>query len=330
MSTSPVGVFIASATPPEQIAQMARAAEDLGYSAVWVAEDYYFHGGFAAAGAALAATEHIKVGIGVVSSVVRHPALTAMEIATLARSYPGRFLPGIGHGAPFLVDQMGLTTKSPLSALTECITAIRALLAGETVDAVGKTFSFKGIALAHPPADEVPLLTGVLGPKSLQLSGRIADGTVMSAMSGTKYLESALAHIRTGMAESDRTTHLVPTFAMFSCVSDRTVAKQNVRPLLAHYLSALGPHNALTQPYGYADALTDMAERGGEAAVREEMPDEWVDALTVSGNPDDVAAAIHGLLGAGATSVLLSPANAETALRELQLVAATVLPHLPS
>ncbi|BBZ15233.1 5,10-methylenetetrahydromethanopterin reductase (plasmid) [Mycobacterium branderi] len=324
----PVGVFIASATPPEQIAPIARRAEQLGYSEVWVAEDYYFHGGLAAAAVALAATERVKVGVGVVSSVVRHPAVTAMEIATLVRCYPGRFLPAVGHGAPFLIDQMGLAPKSRLSALSECIGSIRALLAGETLNTVGKSFAFNAVALAHPPNEEVPILTGVLGPKSLQLSGRIADGTVLSSMSGSKYVEAALAHIRSGMAESGRTTHLVPTFAMFSCHTDRAAAKKAVRPLLAHYLSALGPHNSLTKPYGYGDALANMASRGGEKTVLREVPAEWVDELTVSGDPDDVAAAIRALLGAGSTSVLLSPANSATAQQELELVAKTVLPGL--
>ena len=330
MSTSPVGVFIASATPPEEIAPIARCAEELGYAEVWVAEDYYIHGGFAAAGAALAATQRVKVGLGVVSSVVRHPAVAAMEIATLARCYPSRFIPAVGHGAPFLIDQMGVAPNSRLAALTECIEGIRALLAGRTLDTVGKEFAFNSVALAHPPAEELPILTGVLGPKSLRLSGRIADGTVMSAMSGTKYLESALRYIRSGMAESGRTSHLVPTFAMFSCDPDRAVAKQAVRPLLAHYLSVLGPRNALTQPYGYAEELTDMAARGGAEVIQREMPEAWVDELSVCGDPDDVTAAIEALLGAGATTVLLSPNNFATARQQLKLVAKAVLPQFAS
>ncbi|UUZ59017.1 LLM class flavin-dependent oxidoreductase [Nocardioides sp. B-3] len=144
------------------------------------------------------ATQHVKVGIGIVASVARHPAVTAMEIATLARVYPGRLLPGVGHGVPFWTDQMGLTPKSPLSALTECINGVRDLLEGMTVDLEGRQFDFHSVALGHPPTTEVPLLTGVLGPKSLALSGKIADGTVMSVLSGTKYLEAAVQHISGG------------------------------------------------------------------------------------------------------------------------------------
>jgi alkanesulfonate monooxygenase SsuD/methylene tetrahydromethanopterin reductase-like flavin-dependent oxidoreductase (luciferase family) len=328
MSDSPVGVFIATATPPSQIGPLARQAEDLGYREVWVAEDYFAYGGFTGAGLALAATERIQVGLGIVASVARHPAVTAMETATLALAHPGRFLPGIGHGVPFWTDQMGLTPKSPLTALTECVNGMRALLVGETVDVEGRQFTFNDVALAHVPEEGVPILTGVLGPKSLHLSGKIADGTVMSVLSGTKYLEAATAYIRGGMAESSRTTHLVPTFALFSVNSDGKVAKAAVREMLAFYIAAVGAHNPLTGAYGYNDQIADMLSRGGAELLVREMPDEWVDELTVAGDPDEVAQRIKLLLNAGATSVVLSPVNKATASDELKLAADAVLPQV--
>lgn len=328
MSHIPVGAFIATATPPEQIAPLARQAEQLGYSEVWVAEDYFCYGGFTGAALALQATTQVSVGLGVVASVARHPAATAMEIATLARAYPGRFLPGIGHGVPFWTDQMGLTAKSPLSALTEAVTAIRGLLAGSTIDAEGKQFAFHSVALAHPVPTPVPILTGVLGPKSLKLSGKIADGTVMSVLSGTKYLDVALGHIKEGMADSGRTSHLAPTFALFSIDKDGEAARAAVRPQIAFYLSAVGPHNPLTAPFGYNDQIGTLLERGGVDLLAREMPDEWITELAVAGNPDEVAERILNLLSAGATSVVLSPVRQDSAAAQLQLCAETVLSSL--
>ncbi|WP_051791488.1 LLM class flavin-dependent oxidoreductase [Amycolatopsis jejuensis] len=260
----------------------------------------------------------MKVGIGVVAAVARHPAVTAMEIATLARCYPGRVVPGIGHGLAFWTDQMGLTAKSPLTALEERVTAVRELLAGATVDRTGAQFTFAGIALAHPPREEVPILTGVLGPKSLRLSGRVADGTVMSVLSGAKYLEWALGHIRTGMAEGGRSTHLTPTFALFNCAP--AGARASVRTPLAHYLAAVGPHCPLLKPYGYQDALAELMP-GGAEQIERDLPGEWVDELAVAGDPDQVTERIHALLEAGATSVVLSPADRTTAATALELAA---------
>ncbi|GEL19737.1 LLM class flavin-dependent oxidoreductase [Pseudonocardia asaccharolytica] len=326
--TAPVGVFIATSTPPEQIGPIAATAECLGFGEVWVAEDYFCHGGFAAAALALGATRHVKVGLGVVASVARHPAVTAMEIATLGRAHPGRFLPGIGHGLGIWTDQMGVTATSPLTALTECVGGVRRLLAGETVDVEGKQFTFRAVAATHRVEEEMPILTGVLGPKSLKLSGRIADGTVMSVLAGRKYLEAAAAHIQSGMHESGRTDHLIPTFALFSVAKDSRAAKAAVRPTLAAYLVAVGPHNALTAPYGYNDQLAEFLTEGGAEHIARVMPEEWVDELTVAGDPDEVAARIRDLRTAGATSVVLSPVNAATAEAELELASEAVLPQL--
>lgn len=298
----------------------------MGYGEVWVAEDYFCYGGFTSAALALAATQDVKVGLGIVALVARHPAVTAMEIATLARAYPGRFLPGIGHGVPFWTDQMGLTAKSPLSALTECVEGVRRMLAGDTVDLEGKQFVFRSVAATHRPDVDVPILTGVLGPKSLRLSGRIADGTVMSVLAGTRYLEAACEQIRAGMTESGRTEHAIPTFALFSVATDGKAAKAAVRPALAAYLVAVGPHNPLTAPYDYNDHLAELIGSGrGADHVAREMPEEWVDELAVAGDPDEVAERIAALGAAGATSVVLSPVNAASARAELELAAGTVL-----
>jgi 5,10-methylenetetrahydromethanopterin reductase len=325
---NPVGVLIGTTTtPPEAIGPLAKRIEDLGYREVWVAEDYFAYGGFTAATIALQATQRVNVYLGIVSGVARHPAVTAMEIATLARAFPDRFVPGIGHGVPFWTDQMGLTPKSPLTALTEAVTSIRALLSGETVDAEGRQFAFHGVALSHPVAADIPILTGVVGPKSLHLSGKIADGTVMSVLCGTKYLDVALEHIRAGMKEGHRDSHVIPTLALFSIDRDRKIARAAVRTSIAFYLAALGPHNGLTMPYGYNDQLADMLSRGGPEVIAREMPEEWVDELAVAGDPDEVTARIQALLQAGATSVVLVPVNNETAGAELRFVAETVLPR---
>ena len=117
--TPPVGLVLGSALAPETLPGLSRLAEQLGYGELWFAEDYFFTGGISGAAAALAATERIPIGLGVVSAMVRHPALLAMEIATLDRMFPGRLRPGIGTGVPAWMRQMGVKPRSPLSALRE-------------------------------------------------------------------------------------------------------------------------------------------------------------------------------------------------------------------
>src|SRR5690349_9927636 len=99
-SRPPIGVVLGSALTPEQIPRAGELAEELGFSAAWVSEDYFFTGGIASAATVLARTSEIDVGLGIVSALTRHPAVLAMEISTLARMHPGRVIPAVGLGLP--------------------------------------------------------------------------------------------------------------------------------------------------------------------------------------------------------------------------------------
>jgi 5,10-methylenetetrahydromethanopterin reductase len=153
------------------VREAAAASERIGFDELWLVEDYFFTGAISAATAALSATERLPVGIGIVSAMVRHPAILAMEIATIARMYPGRFRPGIGLGVPAWLDQMGLRPKTQLSALRDCFTAVRDLLAGEAVTR-NAFFRFNGISLTYPPAASTPLYMGVLARKAWRSPAR--------------------------------------------------------------------------------------------------------------------------------------------------------------
>jgi 5,10-methylenetetrahydromethanopterin reductase len=102
-----IGWVVSTAMPPEEVGPLAVRVEELGFAELLVAEDYFYGGGFSLAVAALSATQRIPVNLGVVSALSRHPAVLAMEIATVARLFPGRFRPGISLGLRSWVQQMG-------------------------------------------------------------------------------------------------------------------------------------------------------------------------------------------------------------------------------
>ena len=67
------------------VVERARAAERAGFDDLWFIEDYFQTGAFTMAGAAAAVTTRIGLGLGVVDPYTRHPALLAMETATMPR-----------------------------------------------------------------------------------------------------------------------------------------------------------------------------------------------------------------------------------------------------
>lgn len=327
--TPPVGLVLGSMIPPEEVLHTARLGEDLGYSELWLAEDYFFTGGISGATAALSATDRIPVGLGIVSAVVRHPALLAMEIATLSRMYPGRMLPGVGLGVPGWLRQMGLHPESQLKAMRECLTCVRRLLDGEEVTFEGQTFQFDRVKLTHPPSERVPLYMGAIGPKMLDLASEIADGIVVSVLASTEYVAWAREVLAKGAATNGRDLrHKVACFGLFSVDTDARRAKESLRDVVAFYLGTMGP-NALTDVHGSSEALRAMIQRGGAEAVRQEMPDAWLDELVIAGDPEECAEKIGRYLAAGADSVVLFPTPIERAEEIVRLASTEVLPRVP-
>jgi 5,10-methylenetetrahydromethanopterin reductase len=325
----PIGLVLGSELPPEHLAAAAERAEDQGFDELWIAEDLFLTGGVSGAALALGATSHLPVGIGVVSAVTRHPALLAMEVATLARAHPGRLRPAVGLGVPGWLDQVGLRPPSPLRAVRDAVTSLRALLAGERLDGVSDVFHFADVQLAYPVDEDLPISMGVAGPKMLELSGEIADGTLLSVLVGDRYVRWARERIAVGATRAGRdpAAHRVTAFAIYSVDEDRGRARAAVRETVAFYLAA-GGANAITDAAGISDELTALLDAGGTDAVVRDLPDAWLDALTISGDPEDCAAGIRRLIDAGADAVALFPIPSESIASQGDLTARSVLPAL--
>ena len=186
-----VGLIFPPDQPPEHLLEVARAAELAGIPERWLWEDCFAESGIACAATVLAATTRLRVGIGLMPVPLRNVALTAMEIATLARLFPGRLLPGIGHGVLDWMGQAGVRAESPLTLLREYGTALRDLLDGAEVTTAGRYVQLDRVALRHPPTERVPLWLGGAGPKTIALAAEIGDGLVFDG--GVAKLPTALA-----------------------------------------------------------------------------------------------------------------------------------------
>lgn len=200
MTNVRVGVMYDRDWDPAGLAGFARQAEETGLDDLWVVEDLGWNGGVSAAAIALGATTRLRVGIGIAPAPLRSPALLAMELATLERAFPGRLVAGIGHGASNWMAQVGAAPRSPLAMLDETVTSVRALLRGEKVELDGREVRLDGVRLVHPPQEVPPLVAGVVQPRSLELAGRVADGTLLAEGHGPDDVRTALELARKGGA----------------------------------------------------------------------------------------------------------------------------------
>ena len=326
VSRPSLGLVMGSAIAPERIAPAAAMAEASGFDEVWLAEDFFFTGGVSGAAGALAATEHLRVGLGVVSAVVRHPALLAMEVSTIGRANPGRLMAGIGLGVPAWVRQMRLLPASPVTALEECVTSVKRLLAGEELTFEGRVFSFDRIRLEYPDEGAAASIhMGVIGPNMLRLSGRVADGSVLSVLGSGAYIAWARRRIDEGRASVGRSDHhRITAFAIYSVSDDGAEARRHARGPVAFHLSH--GRNALTDAYGISDEVEGLVADG--SALIHGMPDAWVRDLTIAGTPAECAAGILAYHEAGADAVALFPVPSDEIDRIIQMTADDVLPLL--
>jgi 5,10-methylenetetrahydromethanopterin reductase len=182
METSPaLGLVLPPDQAPERFLDVARAADGAGVGELWLWEDCFGQSGTSTAAAVLAATQRIRVGIGLLPVPLRNVALTAMEIATIARMFPGRLMPGIGHGVLDWMAQAGVREASPLTLLTEHATALRTLLAGDELSVEGRYVHLDRVQLRWPPEEAPPLLIGGAKPKTLALAGELGDGVLLTS-----------------------------------------------------------------------------------------------------------------------------------------------------
>lgn len=299
--------------PAALVTEFARRLEADGAQQLWVIEDCFCTAGVSLAATALAVTDRLTVGLGILPAVARNPAVTAMEIATLSGLAPGRVLPGIGHGVPKWMGQMGARTPSPVTTLSEVIIAVRRLLRGERVSMDGRHVHLDSVQLDRPPAPVPPVLAGVSGPKSLAMAGQVADGLVLAEGNGPLAVRAALGHV--GAAEGFH----VAKFARLCVAPDRATAYRAMVPYLAALLDPPAPRLRLV-PF-YDDLVARYATRGVDGLAT--MPPDWWTEIGAIGTLDDARAHIDALAAAGVRSIGLFPvSDVATARAQLDDVAA--------
>lgn len=205
MQVVTTGVVFRPQSPPERLREVVEAADAAGVGELWLWEDCFWEGGLTAAAAALAWSERLRIGIGLLPVALRNPAVVAMEIATLARLFPDRFVPGLGHGVLDWMGQVGARAESPMTLLREHTAAVRALLHGHRVDVDGRYVHLDGVALEWPPSQPPPLLLGARGPKTLRLAGESADGVILDAAATPDDVRAACVEVEAGRAVAGRT-----------------------------------------------------------------------------------------------------------------------------
>lgn len=303
------GVIFIPSFPPSTLAEYAQRAEEVGFDELWLWDDCFLPGAFSASAIALAATTRLKVGIGLLPVPAHNPFFAAMEITTLACAYPGRFLPGFGHGVRSWMEQIGSAPPSPLQALEETLSSVRALLSGEMVTQHGSWVNLEQVQMSLTPPAVPPLYVGGIRAKTLRLSGRMADGTILTSQSAPAYIKWAVEQIESGMSEGRRSVHRVAVYQDVKISPDRETARAAARRALAERLPW---DDVKLDAIGIREEVADFMRRYQTVdEIARNIPDAWLDAFAAAGSLEEVAEGICRRFEAGADTVIFQPLNGD-------------------
>jgi 5,10-methylenetetrahydromethanopterin reductase len=304
--------------PAAQLADRAHLAEACGFEAVWVADERFYRDVYAILAQLALATRRVRLGPCVTDPFVRHPALTAMAIATLDEISSGRAILGLGGGVSGFAE-LGIRPYKPPRAIRESIALIRALLRGEQVDFAGEVIRFRDGRLSFTPLrSDIAVYVASNGPLGQRAAGAVADGAIMEACGSVAEALAFRAEVERGEVSAGRARRTVRLVARLNaCVaSNGSLARDIVRPSVARYLGrgslklATAVREGLTLSPGTTAAMANAPYAEGVKPYLGLLPqitDGHVDALTLAGTRDEVVQHIAQLGNAGIDAIIVRP-----------------------
>ncbi|OZM73094.1 LLM class F420-dependent oxidoreductase [Amycolatopsis antarctica] len=299
---------------------LARHADTLGFSVVWVAEAYGSDAPTVLSWIA-AQTTSVDVGSAVFQIPARTPATTAMTAATLDTLSGGRFRLGLGVSGPQVSEGWhGVRFDKPLGRTREYVDVVRMALRRERVRYEGEHFRLplpdgpgKALALTvHPVREHIPTYLAAIGPKNLELTGEIADGW-LPVFYSPEHAHEQLGHVRAGADRAGRSLDgfdVAPTVPLVVGEDWRACADA-VRAYAALYLGGMGSrdnnfYNRLAARMGFEKEAAQVQEKylaRDYAGAMSAVPLEFVDATSLLGPKERIAQRLSALAESGVTTV---------------------------
>ena len=308
-----------------QAAAYVVEAERLGVDCLWSAEAWG-HDAATPLAFMAARTSRIRLGTGIMQAGTRTPALLAMTAMSLNAMSGGRFMLGLGVSGPQVIEGWhGIRFERPVQRMRETVEIVRRAVRGERLAYKGKIYELplpggegKALRSAARPQPDIPIYLATLSPRSLEMTGEIADGWL-----GTSFMpEHARVffdHLEAGAVRAGRSLAQLDLQAggvvAFSDDVERLIPPR--KPGLAFSLGAMGSrqHNFYNDAFkraGYEEVAVEVQRlwldnRRDEALAR--VPDELVLKTNLLGTEAMVRKRLEAYREAGITTLRVEPAG---------------------
>lgn len=304
--------------PAGEMARLVKFAEEVGYDTVWLADERFYREVYGSLAHLANHSSRVLLGPCVTDPYARHPALTAMAIATLDDISGGRAILGLGTGISGF-PQLGLEARKGPTALRETIDLVGKLLSGEEVDYQGEVIRFNTGKLDFKPLrSRIPVHVASNGPLGQRVAGAMADVAIMAGAGSFAEVRTLRKEVDRGSVSAGRKAGSVTlTARLNTCIStDGRAARDAVRLSAARYVSG-GPmrmatleQQGLTLPQEVLAQVANIPYMAGLKPYAPALPyvtDRHVDACTLAGTRDEVIDHVLLLLDAGVSSFIIVP-----------------------
>jgi 5,10-methylenetetrahydromethanopterin reductase len=306
-----LGLSIASHSglAPAVVGALAGTAELAGFTAVFVAEG---HGdALALCHPVAAATTRARVGTAITNAALRPPVLAAKTAAQLDQATAGRFILGLGVGNPVMNTRFGIPPFAPLPMIEEYVGVVRAVLRGQPAGYQGQVFRTGMVPLdSRPGRADLPVYLAALGPRMLELAGRMADGVILNLMTPDQAAQAAAIVRNSARAAGRDPASVEVACVVHTCLSDDAdAAALAARAVVPRYVL----HPSVARLFGELDGgpslrgvreLTLAGDRAGAAA---QVPQQVADGFVAHGSADACLARLADYRAAGVDLPVVFP-----------------------
>jgi 5,10-methylenetetrahydromethanopterin reductase len=288
---------------------IAQHSDALGARSVWVGEDIALgQETFVLTAATLLQSKKVRVGTGIIPVTVHNISTLARAGVTLSEVGAGRFAYGLGIGGIQDLEKHDIKIERPVTELRKSVKALRRLWAGENIDVSSENISLHGYSLGQEQQLNIPIFLGVRGPQMLKLTGKIADGVILSGP--FDYLRYAIKTVDDAAEQAGRNKTdvekviWVPTIPTFKGIKEK-VARRVVALVIADTPDPVLDMLAVDREKVNRVRETVAASSPKEGA--ELIDDELLDVFSISGTKEHMIDRFEDVAGIGATEVVIGP-----------------------
>jgi 5,10-methylenetetrahydromethanopterin reductase len=319
-----VALYMQDKHPIRYEIEMAKYAEEKGFSEIWQADTRLARDCVVMMSAFLSETKRLRFGSGVLPIWTRNPAVIAATWSSMWElggkiNDRGRVMLGLGAWWEPIASRVGENRRKPLTAMREHIEAIRQLFTMQEVTYKGEFVNLDRVKLDVAFGDtsprDIPLYIGATGPKMLEMSGEICDGVVLNYVVSVDYIRNAVELVRKGAEKAGKTLEDVDRPELLVCClsdDDPAAAMMEGKALVAYYLGT-EPHIMKASNVD-EDLIKKVQEFVGwpatEADYRraaELIPDNVVRNLMAVGTSKQCREKVAAYIDAGVTCPILYP-----------------------